>query len=64
MRMGTQLREGERHYDELAALYQIAALSASGSDRRVLVAEVLRIVGDLLHADNVLLFTLDEDEKQ
>ena len=64
MKMGSQLREGERHYDELAALYQIAALSASGGDRRVLIEEVLRIVGDLLHADNVLLFTVDEDEKK
>ncbi|HJR45655.1 MAG TPA: ATP-binding protein [Actinomycetota bacterium] len=62
--MGSQLREGERHYDELAALYQIAALSASGSDRGALIEDILRIVGDLLHADNVLLFTLDEDEKE
>ena len=29
MRMEPSLKKGERHYDELAALYEIAALNAS-----------------------------------
>jgi signal transduction histidine kinase len=50
------LRKGERHYSELAALYQIAALSASQADRSALINEILRIVADVVGARRVLVF--------
>ena len=50
------LRSGERHYRELAALYQIAALSASNADRSALINEILRIVADVVGAKRVLVF--------
>lgn len=55
---------GERHYDELAALYRIAALSASRADRSMLIDEILPIVQRLVGAERVLLFTCDERTDQ
>lgn len=54
-------RQGERRHSELAALYQIAALSASSSDRSVLINEILRIVADVLGAARVMLFIHSEE---
>ena len=55
----TSSSRGERQYDELAALYQIAALSASDVAPIRVVGEILRIAGHVLHAEKVLLFTRD-----
>lgn len=57
------LRSGERHYSELAALYQIAALSASHADRSALINEILRIVGDVVGARRVLVFIHNHERK-
>ncbi len=54
----------ERHYDELAALYQIAALNAAQSDRTQLVADILEIVADVVAGERVLLFTYDEEKDE
>ena len=55
------LRKGERHYSELAALYQIAALSASHADRSALINEILRIVADVVGARRVLVFIHNDE---
>lgn len=57
------LKQGERHYSELAALYQIAALSASHADRSALINEILRIVGDVVGARRVLVFIHNHELK-
>ena len=57
------LRSGERHYRELAALYQIAALSASNADRTALINEILRIVADVVGAKRVLVFIHNHESK-
>lgn len=53
---------GERQQDELAALYQIAALRASELDPADLVREMLRIVAGIVSAENVLLFTGESED--
>ncbi len=58
--VGSPLRRGERHYEELAALYEIAALNAANPDPAALVGDILRIVERVVGADRVLLFTCDE----
>ena len=57
------LRQSERHYGELAALYQIAALSASNVDRSALINEILRIVADVVGARRVLVFMHNHELK-
>lgn len=52
----------EKHYDELAALYQIAALNAAQGDRNQLVADILAIVGDVVSGERVVLFTYDDEK--
>lgn len=54
-------RQGQRHHAEMAALYQIAALSASHADRSALINEILRIVADVLGATRVLVFIHNEE---
>jgi signal transduction histidine kinase len=54
--VGSGLKQGERHYDEMAALYEIAALSAAQQDRSLLINEILRIVGHAVRSQQVLLF--------
>ncbi|MDP9068723.1 MAG: ATP-binding protein [Actinomycetota bacterium] len=58
------LAKGERHYDELAALYEIAALSASRGDRSDLIDRIVHIVREVIAAERVLLFTYDSDTAQ
>lgn len=53
-----------RHYDELAALYQIAALNAAHNDREHLVPEILKIVAEVVAGERVLLFTYDDDKHE
>ena len=57
------MREGQRHYSELAALYQIAALSASHADRSALINEILRIVADVVGARRVLVFIHNHESR-
>lgn len=52
----------KRQQDELAALYQIASLSAAQLDPWDVVSEILRIAGHVLHAQTTLLFTCRDDE--
>lgn len=54
---------GGRRQDEIAALYQIAALSASQLDRSQLVQEILRILADVLDAEKVLLFAKGDNSE-
>ena len=56
------LDRGERH--ELAALYQIASLSASEMAPTAVIGEILSIVGRVLHAEKVLLFTAQQGSEQ
>ncbi|MFP5351588.1 MAG: GAF domain-containing protein [Actinomycetota bacterium] len=54
----------EKRYDELAALYRIAALNAAQEDRTQLVADILGIVGEVVAGDQVLLFSYDDEKDE
>lgn len=54
----------DRHYDELAALYQIAALNAAEGSREHLVADILGIVGEVMAGERVLIFTYDDEKNE
>lgn len=54
----------EDQQDDLAALYQIAALNAAQADRTQLVGDILGIVGDVVSSEQVLLFLYDEDRNE
>ncbi|MFA6378904.1 MAG: hypothetical protein WCX16_03880, partial [Candidatus Omnitrophota bacterium] len=48
---------------EVASLRKIVDLTSSGLDLRSILSEVVKIVNEITYADSVLLYLVDEKEK-